>query len=187
MKKLIFLLPFAFFGCDTDDDGYYNVKYIVSDEPLVNIETLPDYNVNDVLYVNAEIPFLLAEEGSANLIDIPRSTGNTPEFEISYSLQRQVSENVWEPVDLTGDFVSDIGEGQSGFYVSGTTDTQADAYVFRGGLRLDSTGTFRLVFSTNAKNDSMVTLRSHSTGNNLELNIQSAVEGVTGFYTFTVD
>ena len=188
MKKILFLFTIALFlGCDTDDDGFYHVEYVRSDQPLIEIETQPNYAVNDVLYINAQIPFLLNQAGEPNPIDVRRTTGEAPAFELSYSLQRNVSGNTWEVVDVTGDFVGDVGQADAGYYVIATTTLLEDSYFFRGGLRLDATGTYRIVFNTNAKDDRLATIRSKSTGNNLVLNIHSSVIGTDGNYVFTVN
>ena len=188
MKKILFLFTIALFlGCDTDDDGFYHVEYVRSAAPLIAIETQPNYSANDVLYINAEIPFLLNEAGQPNPIDVRRTTGDAPAFEFSYSLQRNVSGSDWEIVDVTGDVVGDVGQADAGYFVVATTSQLADAYVFRGGLRLDAPGTYRIVFNTNSKDDKLATLRSKSTGNNLVLNIHSAVTGTDGNYVFTVN
>lgn len=188
MKKLLILPIIAFLmACDTDDDGFYNVAYVRAADALITVEPQDVYLPGDVLYVSFFVPDQLSEAGNPLPIDVNQSTGNAPSYEVSYYLERQVGSE-WEVVDLTGDFVADIGTGQSGFFVLAKTADAGTSYNFRGGLTLPEAGNYRLRFNTNNDDGSLATIRSDSKSNNLILNIYSTVENTeNGVFNFTIN
>lgn len=180
----------AAIGCDSNDDGFYNTKYVNASN-LVLIETQPDYQVNDVLFVSAEIPNLLTEAGYSNPLDVRRTTGNAPKFDFSYLLERETSPDVWEVVDINGNFVPDLGSHEVGSFVQGILDFDSalQTYRYRGGIRLEQQGNYRLSYSLNSSAPDRVALRSRSPGNAVTLNIFSTTNALNpfGYYTFTVN
>ncbi len=190
MKKLVLIFCIIALGCDSNDDGFYNTKY-VNAANLVVLETQPAYQVNDVLFVSAEIPNLLEESGQPNLLDVRKSTGNAPKFDFSYLIERETSPEVWEVVDVTNDFVADLGSHEVGAYVQGILDFDAStqSYRYRGGVRLSEAGQYRLSYSLNSSAFDRVALRSRSAGNNVTLNIFSTTNALNaeGYYLFTVN
>ena len=190
MKKIFLLLCIAAIGCDSNDDGFYNTKYVNAAD-LVVLETLPEYQVNDVLFVSAEIPNLLDEAGQTTPLDVRQTTGNADKFDFSYLLQKETGDDVWEVVDVANDFVPDLGSHEVGAYVQGILDFDAmtQSYRFRGGVRLTEPGTYRLSYSLNSSAPDRVALRSRSPGNNVTLNIFSTSNALNseGYYVFTVN
>ena len=193
MKIFKYILPIAsifFFGaCDTNDDGFYNRVY-VDVENLVTIETQPSYSVDDILWVDAYIPRLLQEDGQTELVDIRQTTGNATAFQFSFVLERSNGGN-WEPVDVTGDFVEDEGDGLAGSFVEAEAqfNNDLDAYIFRGGIQLSQAGEYRLSYGYNSSSVDVVELISNSTNNNIFVNIYSQTNQVNdeGYYVFTVN
>ena len=188
--SLPLLLLVLFSGCNSNDDGFYNETYIQAGN-LVSIETLPQYQVNDVLFVNAVIPRLLQELNQNNLTDVRQSTGNAESFHFSFMLEKQSPEGVWTYVDVTNIYVESAGDAVAGSFVQAIAqyDTAADAYYFRGGLKFAEPGIYRLSFGYNSTSLNKVELRSNSTGNNLRMNISSEANNLDaqGNYSFTVN
>ncbi len=193
MKKLLFLLPVILLfatACDSNDDGFYNTKYINA-TGLATIEAQPSYTVGDALFVSATIPNLLPEPGQTNPLNIRETTGDAPTFNFSFLLEKNTSESTWEPVDLTGNFIEDLGDANAGSFVEGFAqyNSVADAYLFRGGIELLQPGTYRLSFGFNSSSQDKVEFLSDSRDNHVTLNIASSIIGLepNGFYTFTVN
>ncbi|HEX9979169.1 MAG TPA: hypothetical protein VGB50_01230 [Flavobacterium sp.] len=194
MKNLRYFLPafaalFLAASCDSNDDGFYNTKYINA-QNLATIETLPEYSVGDVLYVEAFIPNLLPEPEQSNPLNIRKTTGNADVFEFSYVLERNTGGDNWEFVDLTDLFIEDQGDGDAGSFIQAYPEYNSlmDAYIFRGGIQFAQTGNYRLSFGYNSNSTDRVEFISHSPGNNVTLNISSTSADIeSGFYTFTVD
>jgi len=194
MKKLKYIFPaIALFlvACDSNDDGFYNTEYLESQNSLVNIETQPTYNVNDVLYIEAAIPKLLQQTGQSNLLDIRQSTGNAPTFEFAYLLERRNAANTWDIVDVSDNFIPDLGNANTGSYVQAFLQYNStdEEYIFRGGIQLVTAGEYRISFITNSSTYDKITLRSNSINNNVILNIFSPSLNLdaSGYYTFTVN
>lgn len=189
---LFFALCPAFFlaSCDTNDDGFYNEAYVEASN-LVAIEMQPSYNVNDVVYINASIPNFLTETGQSTLLDIRKTTGNADSFNFSYILEKKSASNTWEYIDIGTNYVSNLGNANIGSFVQAISQYQAasSSYDYRGGIRLVETGEYRLSFGYNSGSVNLVELRSNSIGNNLFLNINSAINSLNseGFYTFMVN
>ncbi len=186
----IALFSLTLLGCDTNDDGFYNETYVEA-ENLVDIQQQPNYNVNDVLYVEALIPRLLQEVGQPNLLDVRQTTNNAPHFNFTFLLERKINDGSWEYVELSNRFVDDYGTGVAGSFIHAVLDYDAtlEQYYFRGGIRLTETGEHRLSFGYNSTSLDKVELRSESTGQNLRLNISSTVSDIDsgGNYNFVVN
>ena len=188
MKKLLILPIIAFLtGCDTDDDGYYNVAYVRSADPLIEVVPQDVYEVGDDLFVTFFVPYELSEVGNPLPIDVNKTTGNASSYEASFYLEKQVG-NEWQIVDITGDVTPTVGAVETGYFALAKASDTGTGYSFGGNLALTETGNFRLLFSTNNDDGSLATIRSKSTGNNLILNIYSTVtNSANGAFNFTVN
>lgn len=193
LQHLLFisLCPaFLFVSCDTNDDGFYNEAYVEASN-LVAIEMQPSYSINDVVYINASIPNFLPETGQSTLLDIRKTTGNADSFNFSYILEKKSAASIWEYIDIGTNYVSDQGNANVGSFVQAIPQYQSTSasYDYRGGIRLVETGEYRLSFGYNSGSVNSVELRSDSIGNNLFLNINSAITSLNseGFYTFVVN
>ena len=192
MKKFKYILPLLailFIACDSNDDGFYNTIYIDTAN-LVQIEQLADYEVNDIIYVNALIPNLLSEPGEISLLNLRKTTGNADTFEFTYFLERQQNEE-WLPVDVTTSYQSDAGQFNTGSFVQALPQymAQEEAYIYRGGIKLLQTGNYRLSFGYNSTAVDKVELASNSRNNNITVKISSSTNQVdsNGYYNFTVN
>lgn len=189
-RYIALLSVFAILSCDSDDDGFYNTKYIDA-SGLVSLEPLADYDIGSVLFVQATVPQLLAESGYGEPLDVRQSTGNAPSFDFAYTLERETSPEVWEVVDVSANFVEELGDSQTGSYVRGILEYDAadSQYEYRGGITLSQTGNYRLSYGFNSSAPNKVDLRSNSTGNNVTLHIFTTTNSINeqGYYFFTVD
>ena len=193
MKNIKFLLAFAIIfavSCNSDDDGFYNTKYIEATN-LVTIDTEPSFNVGDNLYVDAEIPNILPESGQSTPLDIRQTTGNAPSFIFSYYIEKNTGGDTWEYVDLTGNFTAITGSGNSGAFVEAFAEYIPfnDAYLFRGAIELTQPGNYRMSFDLNSLYPNKASMISRSQENNITLNISSSVADINaqGYYFFTVN
>ncbi|HLA55382.1 MAG TPA: hypothetical protein VK623_04745 [Flavobacterium sp.] len=193
MNKIKYIFPaiamLVFAGCDSDDDGFYNTKYIEAVN-LMEVEPAASYTIGDVIYVDVNVPRLLDEPGQATQLDVVETT-HAPTFDFFYILEKKNGAGGWELVDNTGNYVDGgPGYGSAGFYVQGFLeyDTVAETYVYRGGLNLTEAGDYRLNFSNTTKFPNKVALRSDSVDNNIQLNIFSTSPSIdaSGMYNFTV-
>ncbi|HEY0045097.1 MAG TPA: hypothetical protein VGB44_00125 [Flavobacterium sp.] len=192
MKKLRYILPlFAlmFIACDSNDDGFYNTVY-VDTANLVNIETQAEYQVDDVLFVEAYIPNLLDEPGHLTPLDLRKTTGNVETFEFTYNIERNVN-GEWLPVDLTNSFTIIDGLANFGSFVQAFPryDVTEDAFIFRGGIELQQAGDYRISFGYNSRVTDQVELFSNSSNNNIIVKISSETNQLNddGYYNFTVN
>ncbi|MBF6608604.1 MAG: hypothetical protein ITG00_07685 [Flavobacterium sp.] len=191
-KKIYLVSLFALlaFGCNTNDDGFYNESNIEAAN-LVEIETQGNYTIDNVLYVRALVPRLVNEIGQSNLLDVRQTTGNAERFVFSFLLERKQNDGSWQYVELQNRFVADHGIADAGsFILAGLQyDAVAEEYYFRGGLRLTESGEHRLSFGYNSTSTDKVELRSESPGNHLRLNIASTVNGLdsAGYFNFIVE
>jgi hypothetical protein len=191
MKKYILpIIAFMFFACDSNDDGFYNTKYIDTVESVVEIEVQPSYSVNDRIYVNVFIPNLLAEPGFSNPVDIRTTTGDATRFLFNYVLEMN-NGGVWEFVDLTDLVTANPGSAISGSFVEASViyDETAAAYLYRGGIQLQQAGEYRLSFGYNSTSADKVELISDSQNNNIILNLYSTTNNLdsAGYYNFVVN
>jgi hypothetical protein len=180
---------FIFAGCDSDDDGFYNTKYIQAVD-LMHIETASTYAVGDVIYLKVNVPGLLDEPGQTTQLDVVETTG-APTFDFAYTLEKKNGAGEWEIYDVTDNFVDGgAGHANVGYFVQGILeyDSVSENYNFRGGLQLTEAGNYRLNFSNTTKFPNKVALRSNSANNNIQLNIFSTSPNIdlSGMYDFTV-
>jgi len=197
MKKIHYLLCLLLLNlfvssCDTNDATFYKDVFVTVPD-LVRIETAPNYNVNDKIYINCYIDRLLNVPGQANLLDIRKSTGNAASFNFTYILERKINATDWEVVDVnpsTIDVTSGSIIGGSFYYASADFYPSSDGYEFRAGIPLTTSGQYRISFGYNSSSTELIELRSESIGNNLFVNINSTEDNgnldAFGFYNFTV-
>lgn len=187
---LLILFVTTFNSCDTNDDDFYNTEYI-SVPNLVSIQTQANYNVGDYLYVNSYINRLLAEPNQTNLLDIRKTTNNAPSFAFSYLLEKKVG-NDWILVDAsTPNIDLDLGKFVTGGFYNATAEFNVanDRYEFLCGIKLPSSGQYRISFGYNSSSTSQVEIRSNSSSESISLTIFSNVSNLDseGYYNFTVN
>jgi len=187
--KLLFLavIAIASFSSCNEDDEFYNSKYI-SIPGLINIETQPDYQVGDVLWVNTDFSRYLSEPEIASPLDIYRTTDGAS-FSFAYGLEKKNADNTWTIVDLENKMLSDEGNVFDGSYnvAECIYDGASETYRFRAGMPLQQAGTYRIFFgftaisaleiSSNNDSDKSTYLSIKTTANNL----------TDGYYNFTVE
>ncbi|WP_395061573.1 hypothetical protein [Flavobacterium sp.] len=184
------LVLLVFTGCDTNDDDFYNSEYITIPN-LVQIQTQATYNVGDYLYVNASINRLQTEAGQTTQLDIRKTTNNAPSFSFSYMLEKKVNAD-WILVDANLSTIDlDNGQFESGSFYNATAvfDTQSDSYEFLNGVKLTTTGQYRLSFGYNSSSTNLVEMRSNSVNGAIFLNLLTTTNNLDadGFYNFTVN
>jgi hypothetical protein len=189
--KYIFLLAItlSLTNCDTDDAGFYNTVFVNLDN-LVTIEPhSPVYNVGENLRITADFSRLQIENGQQ--LDIYTTTGGAPEFTFSYVIEKQISAEVWETVNVLDSQLDIIqGDAQNGTYVFGHCiyNATSQSYKYNVGFPLLTAGTYRLRFGYNSETSTSVELRSESAPGKLILDIDSSIAGLTnGYYNFTVN
>ncbi|UPQ79087.1 hypothetical protein M0M57_15885 [Flavobacterium azooxidireducens] len=174
-------------SCSKEDEEFYNAVYTTIPN-LVSIEVQPNYEVNDVLWLNTNaFSRYLSEPNQTTLLDVYRTT-NSQKFSFIYRLEKQVDGN-WEVVSVGNNFVEDQGSMSIGNYVTVNAiyNSNAEAYEFRGGLRLTEAGQYRIGFFS-GYNGSDFDIISDSSNNSTFLTIATSANDVTnGFYTFTVN
>lgn len=174
-------------SCSNNDDEFYNAVYTTIPN-LVTIEVQPNYEVNDVLWLNTDaFSRYLAEPNQATLLDVYQ-TSNSQKFSFIYRLERQVNGN-WENVAVGNNFVEDEGEMSIGNYITANAiyNQVTEAYEFRGGLRLTQAGQYRIGFF-NGHNGTNFDVISDSSNNSTFLTIATTTNNTTNnFYNFTVN
>lgn len=192
MKKYVTLLVMVVvsLSCDTNDDAFYNEKYVESPD-LVVIQTQPTYVVGDHIYILGSVFNLMQESGQSLPLDIRKTTNNADRLEFSYALEKK-SGAIWEPVNLPNSEIiierGSIVNAMPIIYASATYDASLEQYTSYVGLPLQSAGEYRISFATTAKSPTIVELRSDSAEKDLTLTIGSKVSqlGTDGFYNFVV-
>lgn len=188
IKYTIFLaLVCLSISCSKEDEEFYNAVYTTIPN-LVSIEVQPNYEVNDVLWLNTNaFSRYLAEPNQATPLDVYQTT-NSQKFSFLYRLEKQV-DGEWENVAVGANFVVEDGSMSIGNYVTANAiyDSNAEAYEFRGGLRLTESGQYRIGFFS-GYNGNNFDIISDSSNNSTFLTIATTANNVAnGFYTFTVN
>ncbi|HBI00540.1 MAG TPA: hypothetical protein PLL09_09360 [Flavobacterium sp.] len=175
------------FSCSKEDEEFYNAVYTTI-PGLVTIEVQPNYEVNDVLWINTNsFSRYLSEPNQTTPLDVYRTT-NSQKFSFIYSLERQVDGN-WENVAIGNNFVQENGSTSIGNYVTANAiyNSTTETYEFRGGLRLLQTGQYRIGFFS-GYNGSNFDIISDSGNRSTFLTIATtAINANNGFYNFTVN
>lgn len=138
-----------FLNCSEPDDIYMGSKDIKASN-LIEIETLPSYKVNDLIYINATFSRYLPEEGFEDLLDIYKTT-QSKEYSFGFVLERKSAYDTWTTIDIGNKIVVNKGK----FYGINSTigicvfNPENNKYEFRAGIPLLETGEFRLRMSSN--------------------------------------
>lgn len=188
LKHIFFLALITLsISCSKEDEEFYNAVYTTV-PGLVSIEVQPNYEVNDILWLNTDaFTNYLSEPNQTTLLDVYQTT-NSQKFSFLYRLERQINGN-WENVAVGNNFVEDQGTMSIGNYVTANAiyNSTTEAYEFRGGLRLTQAGQYRIGFF-NGYNGSNFDIISDSSNNSTFLTIATSANNVTnGFYSFTVN
>lgn len=188
--SILILFVVTFSSCNTNDDDFYNTVYI-SVPNLVSIQTQPTYITGDYLYVNSYINRLLVEPNQTNLVDIRKSTNNAPSFTFSYLLEKKVG-NDWVLVDASTPNINlNSGKFLTGGFYNATADFNVanDRYEFLCGIKLATSGQYRVSFGYNSSATDQVEIQSDSKVGDILLTINSKVNGLDadGYYIFTVN
>lgn len=191
-KTFFYTISFCLllYSCNTNDDGFYNSQYI-SIPNLVEIEVKPTYNINDYIYVNSIFNRLQSEANQSTLLDLRKSTGDARAFTFSYQLEKFVNSSWEEVIPSENEINITSGELFSGgfFSVNSVYNSLVDKYQFRAGIKLTTSGLYRLSFGYNSSSTTAVEMQSISIDNNLFLNITSITNNLDGqgYYVFNVN
>ncbi len=174
-----------------DEDGFYNERYLDTDE-LVTIIEQPDYNVGQNIYVSADFPAIIDEPGQTTPLDLFASSGGAQAFTFSYTLEKETTPQNWTPVEISTSQLDVVnGSAVSGSFVLADAEYNSsdESYEYYVGLPLASSGNYRLSFGVNSDATDKIELRSKSSGNELFLNLISSNSQLNqqGYYTFTVN
>lgn len=177
-----FLSIALFFNCSEPEDIYMGSKDIKASN-LIQIETLPNYKLNDLIYINSSFSRYLPEEGFTDLLDIFKTT-KSEEYTFEFILEKKSAYDTWTPINIGNKIV--VNKGKS--YTSNATvgvcvfNPESNKYEFRAGIPLLETGEFRLRISNNLypvyTNSSYISVYIYTTIS--QVNDQ-------GYYTFTVN
>lgn len=196
-------LQYLFFGamatllmaadCSNKDSEFYNDVF-VSSQNLVDVEDQPAYTTGDVIWINTyDFSRYIPENGKPNLLDVYTTSGGAQTFTFSYLLEKRNANDEWELVNIAeSDVMRDLGNSTTyGEFVQAQSvfDIELQSYEYRGGIRLNQAGEYRLSFTYNSGNINTVVLTSDSSENNLFVNINSTCEDITdsGYYHFIVN
>ena len=170
-----------FLNCSEPDDIYMGSKSITASN-LIQIETLPSYKVNNLIYINASFSRYLPEEGYDDLLDIFKTT-ESKEYAFEFILEKKSAYDTWTTIDIGNKIVVNNGK----FYGINSNigicvfNPENNKYEFRVGIPLLETGEFRLRMSTN-----LHPLDTNSS--NISVHISTSINQVDkqGDYYFTV-
>lgn len=187
--KYTFLLALItlIFSCSKEDEEFFNAVYTTI-PGLVSVEVQPNYQVNDVVWLNTNgFSRYLQEPNQSTLLDVYRTT-DSQKFSFLYRLEKLI-DGEWENVAVGNNFIEDIGLMSIGNYVTGNAiyNANTETYEFRGGLRLTEPGQYRIGFF-NGYNGTDFDIISDSGNRSTFLTIATTANNTTnGFYTFTVN
>jgi len=188
LKYTLFLtLITLLISCSKEDEEFYNAVYTTIPD-LVSIEVQPNYEVNDILWINTNtFSRYLSEPNQTTPLDVYRTT-NSQKFSFLYRLEKQV-DGEWENVAVGNNFVEEDGSMSIGNYVTANAiyNSNTETYEFRGGLLLTQTGQYRIGFFS-GYNGSNFDIISDSANRSTFLTIATtAINATGGFYNFTVN
>jgi hypothetical protein len=192
--KITFLLVLfvaTFTACDTNDDDFYNTTYVTIPN-LVQIQTQSNYVVGDYLLVTSMINRFQNEPNQTSLLDLRKSSNNADAFKFSYLLEKKINATDWLLVDASPSnrmVISGQFETGSFYDASATFNALSDQYEFQTGIKLTTTGQYRLSFGYNSSATNLVELRSNSINGAIFININSTINNLDsdGYYNFTVN
>jgi hypothetical protein len=175
------------FSCSKEDEEFFNAVYTTI-PGLVSVEVQPNYQVNDVVWLNTDgFSRYLQEPNQSTLLDVYRTT-DSQKFSFLYRLEKLI-DGEWENVAVGNNFIEDSGLMSIGNYVTGNAiyNSNTEMYEFRGGLRLTETGQYRIGFF-NGYNGTDFDIISDSGNRSTFLTIATTANNTTnGFYNFTVN
>lgn len=188
LKYTFFLTFFTLtFSCSKEDEEFFNAVYTTI-PGLVSVEVQPNYEVNDVVWLNTNgFSRYLQEPNQSTLLDVYRTT-NSQKFSFLYRLEKLI-DGEWENVAVGNNFIEDIGLMSIGNYVTGNAiyNSNTETYEFRGGLRMTETGQYRIGFFS-GYNGTDFDIISDSGNRSTFLTIATTANNTdNGFYTFTVN
>lgn len=179
--------------CSNKDNEFYNDVFL-SAADLIDVEQQTTYSVGDILYVNTnDFKRVITEIGQTTPLDVYHTTGGAPSFTFTYLLEKSNAAGEWSTVQTSeSDLVTDRGASYnfSDFVqAQALFDIETQQYEYRGGIRLNSPGTYRLRFTYNNPVSKAVVLVSDSVNNNLFATIYSDCADLDagGYYNFTVN
>lgn len=153
-KYLVMIMSLSLLLTSTtcEDDNFYD-KSIKIDN-LIDVETNPNYNVGDIIYVNSLFSRYLPEEGYSNFLDIYKTTGSN-KFGFNISLFKKDASNDWILEDLSQTTLLDKGEIRfntiNNYYDKNclpVLNTSNNNYEFRVGIKLLDPGEYELSINT---------------------------------------
>ncbi len=177
-----FLSIALFFNCSEPEDIYMGSKNIKASN-LIQIETLPSYKLNDLVYINASFSRYLPEEGYTDLLDIYNTT-KSKEYSFDFLLEKKSAYETWTPINIGNKIV--VNKGKSYGINSNigicVFNPESNKYEFRAGIPLLETGEFRLRISNN-----LYPLDTNSS--NISVHIYTTISQVDdqGYYSFKVN
>lgn len=195
-------LQYLFFGamatllmaadCSNKDSEFYNDVY-VNTSGLVDIEDKISYTTGDILWINTDnFSRYVNEANQPNKLDVYKTSGGANSFTFSYLLEKRNASQEWDLVNIEENMVQRVRGKSVPFgdflLAQATYDGELRAYEYRGGLKLNSTGQFRLSFTYNGGVSNNIVLVSDSVENNLFVNLYSLCSDTpSGYYYFEVE
>ncbi|HEX8269651.1 MAG TPA: hypothetical protein VF581_07135 [Flavobacterium sp.] len=175
-------------SCDSNDDGFYNEKYV--DIPdLVSIHEV-DNEAGNFIFVTTSFSRYQNEPGQTTPLDLYSSTNGAASFDFNYFIEKRIAADQWEVVEIRSNMINvELGTAESGFFVIAHATYENQSYNYRAGIQLPSAGEYRLSFGINSDSVDDVEFRSASIGNSLFLNINSDSHFLNseGYYLFTTN
>lgn len=170
-----------FINCSEPDEIDMGSKNVTAPN-LIQIETLPTYKLNDLIYINSSFSRYLPEEGYNDLLDIYKTTKSS-EYAFDFVLEKKSAYDTWTQINIGNKIV--VSKGKSFTSYANTAvcllNLETNLYEFRGGIPLLETGEFRLrVASTLFPVD--------SDSSSISVYIKTTIDKVDnqGYYNFTV-
>lgn len=166
------LLIALFFNCSELDDIYMGSKDI-KDSNLIQIETLPSYKLNDLIYINSSFSRYLPEEGYDDLLDIYKTT-KSEEYSFEFILEKKSAYDTWTPINIGNKIVLNKGKSYANNVIIGVCvfNPETNLYEFRAGIPLLETGEFRLRINSSLypvyTNSSYISVYIHTTINQVD-------------------
>jgi hypothetical protein len=187
MKKFLkyavgYMSVLLLFHCSPPDDIDMGSKNVEANN-LIQIETKPSYNVNDVLYINCSFSRYFPEKGYDTLLDIYKTT-KSEEYSFIFNLEKKSAYGTWSAINVGKSLV--VKKGKSNDYYGNAAicvlDQVTNKYEFRGGIPLLETGIYRINISSY--------LNPVYTNNSfIAVNILTTIENLDdqGYYNFSVN
>jgi len=174
--------------CTREDDEFYNAVYTTI-PGLVTVETQPNYQVNDVLWLNTNtFSRYLAEPNQSTPLDVYKTT-NSSEFSFLYSIEKKTGEDLWVSVANGNNFIVESGSVSINNYITAFAiyNQASEKYEFRGGIKLTEPGEFRIGFFAGYNGENFDIISDSSTSSTFLTIATTANSLSSGYYTFTVN